>query len=100
MKYTCGGIIIAICLLSVVFTQSVNANAAILKMPSQSDLELLESTMNLQIHHCELKTDETELKECQTKILEYINLLCLDYGTLESGKCDGAQEYLREKYVS
>ena len=91
MKYTSSILLIAICILAISFE---NAAAYV---ASNADLELLEASMNLEINRCELETNETKLKECDKKIMEYANMLCLQYGTLESGKCEPVEQYFIER---
>ena len=91
MKYIFSILLIAICISPILF-ENVSAYP-----PTEEDLALVESMMNLEINRCELKTDETALQKCDEKIMEYVNIVCLQYGSLESGKCDEAQQYMRDR---
>ena len=92
MKYTAGILLSTAIILAVYSTNFVNAYT-----PSNSDMALLEATLDLEISRCEFETDETKLKECDSKIMEYVNLLCGAYGSLESGKCERAEQYFIER---
>jgi len=59
-------------------SNTVTADSIILKTSTNSELQLVETMMNTEISRCELKTNVTELKQGYEKIMEYVNILCVD----------------------
>jgi hypothetical protein len=74
-------------------------NSAIGYVATEQDLELVQSMLDLKISQCYLVPDEDteKVQQCFTDIMQYVNLLCNQYGSLESGKCDRAEQYLADR---
>ncbi len=87
-----------IALLAIFSTALIYQNTTVAAFtPSDEELELVETMMNLKISQCYMQTDELKLEDCSTKIMNYVNILCSQYGDLKSGKCDRAEQYMRDR---
>jgi hypothetical protein len=97
MKLTCIITILAI-FSTILFSQNVISMEFV--SPEEDQLELVESSLNLELSRCYLETylmeaDKETLQECSDNIMKYVQVLCGVLTTLESGKCDVAEQYMR-----